>query len=150
MSDIPKFSLQGVFYTKVIKVYDGDTITVAMNPFPGSRYSQMWAFDVRMYGYDSPELRPRRNDPNRDQIKKKAIEARDALRARVLNKYIILECLPTKDKYGRLLAKVYIPKTKIKTHGSRVRGGYEPDGQSINDWMIKHNHGKPYFGGSKS
>jgi hypothetical protein len=32
-------------------------------------------FDVtiRIYGYDSPEMKPKKTDPNRDEIKKKAV-----------------------------------------------------------------------------
>ncbi len=81
---------------------------------------------IRMYGYDSPELRTRNPDE-----KLAGLEAKKVLSERILGKIVKVEILPIKEKFGRLLCNV-----------SDEQG-------CINDWMIEHGYGKPYFGGHK-
>ena len=55
------YSLQGNFRAKVVDVYDGDTITIVIfNKFSFEKHK------LRMYGYDSPEMKPKLNKENRD------------------------------------------------------------------------------------
>ena len=69
------YSLEGrKFRAKVVDIYDGDTITVVFKL--NGHYVK---YKVRMYGYDSPEMKPPRADPNRDEIKKNAVIAKSAL-----------------------------------------------------------------------
>jgi endonuclease YncB( thermonuclease family) len=89
-----------------------------------------------MYGYDSPEMKPSRSDPNRDEIKKKAKYAKKLLEEKILNKIVILQCGKW-DKYGRLLGTIY------------VKGGCLSKRENVNVWMVDNNLGKPYFGGKK-
>lgn len=106
---------------KVVKVYDGDTLHVVAMLF-----NQPYRFMVRMYGYDSPELR------SKNPVEKEAAQAaRKALSDRVLYRMVQINIRPEKDKYGRLLARI------ADSNGS------------VNDWMIEQGHGKPYFGGTK-
>jgi micrococcal nuclease len=120
------FSLKGVKYPcRIVSVYDGDTCTAMfkMNKKPVK-------FKVRMLGYDSPEMKPRLNLPNRDQIKRDAVVAKEALISKTKDREISLHCGDW-DKYGRLLGTLY------------------ENNKSINEWMILSGYGYRYDGGSK-
>lgn len=93
----PKF-LPNIRIGKVIKVYDGDTITVAAQPY---EKSILYRFTIRLFGIDTPEIRTK--DVNE---KKAAKYVRDFLSQLILNKIVMIRVMG-KDKYGRLLAKVY-------------------------------------------
>lgn len=130
-NQIPKFSLEGeTKLCKVVDVYDGDTCQVV---FKHNNMMNRWS--VRMTGYDSPEMRPSTKIVDRDAIKKKAIEAKIYLKEMIMNdgQLIYLKCGKF-DKYGRLLGTLYINET---------------DDMSINDVMIKTNHGYEYHGGKR-
>lgn len=124
----PKFQITGNFFAKVVKVYDGDTVTVVMKPFGGSG---LYRFQVRMYGYDSPELKPSKTTENRDDVVAKAKQARDGLAEKVMGKIVMLEVLPSSDKYGRLLCKMHC------------------GGLNINEYMLESGYGYEYYGGKK-
>jgi micrococcal nuclease len=79
---------------KVLKVYDGDTITIG-----AVLYEVAYRFSVRLDGIDTPEMR----GPQKD----KAILARDALSKLVLNQMVRLKNIGH-EKYGRILADVYL------------------------------------------
>jgi endonuclease YncB( thermonuclease family) len=107
----------------VIKVYDGDTITIAAKlPYAES---QLYRFSVRLNGVDTPEIKGK----NDDEISV-AKEARDALSALILHKNIVLKNVAT-EKYGRVLADVYL------------------DELHINKWLIDHRFAVKYDGGTK-
>ena len=108
---------------KVIKVYDGDTITVAAY-LPESN-KQVYKFSVRLRGIDSAEIRG-----SSATEKKHAIVARDALSERILDKYVNIKNVST-EKYGRLLADVYF------------------EGTNMNKWMVSNNYAVEYDGGTK-
>lgn len=106
-----------------IKVYDGDTITVATRlPFQGS---PLYRFSVRLNGIDTPEIKGQTKDE-----KELAVLARDALAARILNKEVVLKNVAL-EKYGRLLAEVCIGDI------------------CYNDWLLKERYAVPYTGGTK-
>lgn len=109
----------------VIKVYDGDTITIA-STLNGMRNSPLYRFSVRLDGIDTPEIKGGKNENE----KTVAIMARDALRGKILNKHVELRNVKT-EKYGRLLAEVW----------------YE--GKNINKWMIQERYAILYDGGTK-
>lgn len=109
---------------KVIKVYDGDTITIA-SKYPGAEDSPMYRFSVRLNGIDSAEIKGKTVAE-----KEQAVIARDALSKMILNKIVTLKNLST-EKYGRLLAEVYL------------------DDLHLNAWMLEHNYAVPYDGGTK-
>jgi endonuclease YncB( thermonuclease family) len=109
---------------KVIKVYDGDTITIASKlPFPNS---PIYKFPVRLLGIDCPEIKG-----STENEKNLAKTARDALSTKINGKMVTLKNVST-EKYGRLLADVYI------------------DGENMNNWMLANNHAVKYDGGTKS
>jgi endonuclease YncB( thermonuclease family) len=108
----------------VIKVYDGDTITIASKmPFNDS---PMFRFSVRLAGIDSPEI-------NSKSIHEKnlAILSKNALSNLLLNKYIELKNISL-EKYGRLLADIYLNHIHI------------------NSWMLENNFAIPYDGKTKT
>jgi len=89
----------------VIKVYDGDTITIA-SKLPYSK-SEMYRFVVRLNGIDSPEIKS-----NNEEEKTIAKEARDYLTSKILHKSVVIKNITT-EKYGRILADVYLGNTNI-------------------------------------
>jgi len=108
---------------EVIKVYDGDTITIAAKmPFKGS---PLYRLPVRLIGIDTPEIKGK----SEDEISV-AKEARDALSALILHKNIVLKNVAT-EKYGRILADVYL------------------DELHINKWLIEQRFAVKYDGGTK-
>jgi len=146
------FSWEGLYLAQVTDVYDGDTITICMNPFPGSKYSSESLFKVRMYGYDSPEMKPPRSNPEevRAVIKHKAVEARDFLRGLVMDKYVVVQCLGL-DRHSRLLCNIYSGDvSNVESEGSRITGGFD-EGQFalVNELVLKAGHGYEYYGGKK-
>ena len=112
-----------IMYAKVIKVYDGDTITVAARlPFVGS---PIYRFSVRLAHIDSPEIRGGSKMETR-----LAIVSRDALHKLIFGKIIELKN-NGKEKYGRLLADLYY------------------NDLYVNQWMIDNNYAVMYDGGKK-
>jgi micrococcal nuclease len=80
---------------KVLKVYDGDTITIA-----SKIEDKFYKFSVRIRGVDCPEIRG-----DNETEKQAAIIVRDKLSELINNKMVILEDIDY-DKYGRILATV--------------------------------------------
>jgi endonuclease YncB( thermonuclease family) len=115
-------------YGKVVKVYDGDTITIVTLLFNGdvSPKSKLYKFNVRILGIDTPELKTKNVGE-----KELAIIARNALSELVLNKVVKLENV-SYDKYGRILCNVYL------------------DNVNISEWLVSNNHAVLYNGGTKT
>jgi len=108
---------------RVIKVYDGDTITIASKlPYENS---PLFRLSVRLNGIDTPEIKGKTEDE-----KTIAKQARDASSALILNKYVSLKNIES-EKYGRILADVYIGDIHL------------------NEWMIKQRYAVKYDGGTK-
>lgn len=111
-------------FAKVIKVYDGDTITVAAKlPFENS---PIYRFSVRLRGIDSPEIKG-----TTKQECELAIKSRDALHNLIFGKIIELKN-NGKEKYGRLLADIYFKDLHI------------------NNWMVDNGYALKYDGGKKT
>jgi len=108
---------------KVIKVYDGDTITIAAKlPYPES---PVYRVSVRLNGIDTPEIKGQTQ-----REKELAKQIRDILQSKIMNKMVELKNT-SNEKYGRLLADVYL------------------DDICINDWMIEQGYAVKYDGGTK-
>lgn len=125
------FSLDGEYkLCKVVDIYDGDSCKVV---FDLNGCLTKW--NVRMEGYDSPEMRISKNDPDREEKKLKAIEAKNYFKNLVMNndQLVYIKCGHF-DKYGRLLGKIYLNKS---------------DQISVNELMIDHEYGYIYNGGTK-
>ncbi len=124
------FSLEGKkIRAKIVRVYDGDTCFAVflLNNKPVK-------FKIRMEGYDSPEMKPPLSQENRDKEIKAANKAKEELQNLVLNKIVDLECGKW-DKYGRLLAKIYVDTNNKKLY--------------VNEHMVKNGFGYLYDGGTK-
>jgi len=107
----------------VIKVYDGDTITIAAKlPYPES---PLYRFAVRLNGIDSPEIKGRNQDE-----KEAAQEAKRVLESLILHRKVTLKNQSC-EKYGRILADVYL------------------DDLHINQWMLDNKFAVAYDGGTK-
>jgi endonuclease YncB( thermonuclease family) len=127
-----KYTLDGCFkLCKVVDVYDGDSCRVVFN---NNGIINKW--NIRMNGYDSPEMRPSKSIPNRDEIKVKAKKARDYLKSLVCNdeQLVYIKCGEF-DKYGRLLGEIYINQT---------------DEVSVNKLMVENGYAYEYHGGTKN
>ena len=108
---------------RVIKVYDGDTITIAAKlPIPNS---PIYRFPVRLKGIDCAEIKGKT-----EEEKSFAKEARDALSALILNKDITLKNVGN-EKYGRVLADIYLGELHL------------------NQWLIEQRFAVAYDGGTK-
>ena len=108
---------------RVIKVYDGDTITIASKlPFINS---PLYRLSVRLNGIDTPEIRGKTEDE-----KTAAKNVKDELSKLILNKRVSLKNIQT-EKYGRILADVYIGELHI------------------NQWLITEKYAVKYDGGTK-
>ena len=108
---------------KVIKVYDGDTITIASKIH--CMDSNYYRFSVRLANIDCPEIR------TINEIEKEyAIKVKNKLEELILNQYIDLNIIKS-DKYGRLLAIIYY------------------NNKCINDWLLKNHLAVDYKGKTK-
>ncbi len=92
---LPNF-VPTIRHCRVIKCYDGDTITVAAY-YPDDK---LYKFQVRIAGIDCPEIKS--SNQNEKEV---AVAARDWLRDLILGEMVELENVRT-EKYGRLLADV--------------------------------------------
>ena len=113
-----------VSYGKVIKVYDGDTITIATKLYYDP--VTVYRFSVRLRGIDSAEIKGKTAEE-----KELAVIARDALIAKILGNMVELRNVGV-EKYGRLLADVYLGDVYI------------------NGWMLENKYAVPYDGGTKT
>jgi len=119
-----KFSLSGLeCYARVVKVYDGDTITVVMKVF-----GDVYKFSVRISGIDACEMTSKNPEEKAKAIKArnrilqmlncidsvdKVLTNKDILHMLNIKVYIVkVKCFDF-DKYGRLLADVFINEKNI-------------------------------------
>ena len=110
---------------KVIKVYDGDTITIASKlPYDSS---PMYRLSVRLNGINTPEIKGKGVS---EEEKESAKQVRDFVHKLVFNKYIRLENIQS-EKYGRILADVYIGNIHL------------------NNLLIEERYAVKYDGGTK-
>ena len=108
---------------QVIKVYDGDTITIATRlPY---KDTPLYRFPIRLKGIDSAEIKSKN-----DNEKKNAMIARDSLSKLILHKTVTIKNIEN-EKYGRILADVYLGEI------------------CVNDWMIEKGYAVKYDGGTK-
>jgi endonuclease YncB( thermonuclease family) len=108
---------------KVIKVYDGDTLTIASKlPYEGC---PVYRFSVRINGIDCPEMRTK-NQNEKTCAKMAKAKVYDA----VFGKIVTLQNVKL-EKYGRVLADVYIGDV------------------SLGDMLCQYNLAVKYDGGTK-
>ena len=111
-------------------MYDGDTITIASKlPYDTS---PLYRFSVRLNGIDCPEMKGKDEDEKEcAQIAKK--EMNDL----IMNKMVTLKNIQT-EKYGRILADVYIGDLHLNQHMIEKRLAVAYDGgtkMKPTNWM---------------
>jgi len=112
---------------KVVDVYDGDTCKVCF-----AMGSGFYKFAVRMLGYNTHEMKQKKDDPNAATNKASAVAARDYLRNLVLGRRVFIQC-QEQDKYGRILGRLYLDHTLAPQ-------------VCVNDMMLSSGHGFAYSG----
>ena len=115
---------------KVVKIYDGDTITIA-SKLPYNE-SPMYRFSVRLNGIDCPEIKGKTEDE-----KECAELAKQELTKLLMGNIVELKNLQT-EKYGRVLADVYINGLNVNNHMIERRLAVKYDGgtkQIPNSWL---------------
>lgn len=118
----------------VIKVYDGDTITIATQVYNDKT---LYRFSVRLNGIDCPEMKTNNNNE-----KTVAIMAKNRVTEMIYRKNITLKNVK-KEKYGRLLADVYHNNICINNVLLKERLAVKYDGGTKivpKDWMDFHNN----------
>ena len=131
----PQFTFENIKdKVKILKVIDGDTVDIALCQScidPESK--KIFKYRVRLYGIDTPEKRPSKDDPHRDKEIQASVKSKDALISKLKENDNVVNVLFYKaDKYGRLLCTFYDKKDN-----------------DINKWMIDNGYAIPYFGGTK-
>lgn len=123
--DSPWFEKQFIFKSKVLRVYDGDTITVDIDLC----FNIKMKSSVRVAGIDTPEIRTR----NKGE-KKLGYEAKARMKE-LCGKTVWLESIDggKVDKYGRVLANLYTV-----------------NGEDIGATLIKEGHAVGYDGSKKT
>lgn len=128
--DTPTFSLSGIRCKgRVVRVYDGDTLWLAI-PYPDNK---VFKYRVRLHGYDAPELHPRSDAENRDQLVQAALNAKAFLEQTLARSNLVDAEFFEYDKYGRPLVKLTLPG----------------ETQTINDLMVAKRFGYAYQGKTK-
>lgn len=104
------------YRAKVIKVYDGDTITCDISLGFNVELKKQ---KIRLLGINAPEVRGKSKDSG--------IISRDALRSKILNKKVTLKTFKDKKgKFGRWLCEIWV------------------NDECINDWLLNEGYAKEY------
>ena len=127
---LPLYTIKGIYKAKVVDVYDGDTVTIVIFNKLGFEKHKL-----RLFGIDTPEMKPSKTMSNREEHIRKAHLAKDKLIERILNKIVQVD-INGYDKYGRLLGTIYIKKCY--------------NNENINNYMLDNNYGYAYDGGTKN
>lgn len=151
MSNTPLYSfVNKKLWARVLSVHDGDTLTAAIEAFPGC----FFRYNIRLDGIDASEI-----TSHDERLKVLAVKSRNRLLHHVsegkitldMNKHftrndiikelandvylVFLHCREM-DKYGRILAQVY--KNDL------------PEGpKSINELILEEGYAIKYDGGAK-
>lgn len=135
---VPDFTYSGTTYlARLASVYDGDTLRICFVN-NGTVIRQK----IRMYGYDSPELKPKNKDKSRTlkdiESEKRAANAAKVYLTNLLTDKLFRVYFGDFEKYGRILAIIYLISNKNRL--------ITP---SVNQMMINNGYGYPYEGGTK-
>jgi len=119
------FFIPDIDKARVLKIYDGDTITIICRPKNAN--VNLYKYSVRIAGIDCPEIRT--NNENEKKIAKKA---RDELGLLLFKNIVCLKNIKP-DKYGnRIVAEVWYENI------------------NISEWLIKKGYAVTYDGGKKN
>ena len=128
-------------YARIVNVHDGDTITVIMNIFNG-----YYKLDIRLIGIDTCEM-----NSKLDEAKKLAINARNRILQLIGINININEELTSKDIIKFLNDKVYILWIECGDNDKygRILANVFINNESIGDILIKEHLAIKYDGGTK-
>jgi endonuclease YncB( thermonuclease family) len=115
-------------------VYDGDTITIASKlPYPES---PLYRFQVRLNGIDCPELKSKSEDE-----KTIALLAKKEMEDLTFQKIVYLKNSQN-EKFGRILADVYIDNIHLNTHmlSKRLAVAYDGGTKRVPESWIKYHY----------
>ena len=105
-NDVEDFKLKDIsFKCKVVDVYDGNTCKII---FKYKGKINKW--NLHLEGYDVPNLKPRLNDPKRDEKIAKATLFKDYLENIVLGYCCIVKC--NDYKRGDIIGELYLENLK--------------------------------------
>lgn len=122
-----------IYRCVVTRVVDGDTvdadIDMGFNMFSKDR--------IRLMGLDTPESRTRNKH-----------EKRHGLAAKARLKELIAGATTIPGKRGK--KNIYLQTSKEgKGKFGRILGTLHVNGENLNEILIRENHARPYYGGSK-
>jgi len=121
-----------ISFAKVVSVYDGDTVQIVIiNRGVEERYK------FRMYGYDTPEMKPSKSNALRDLEKQAALVAKEYLAKTILDKVVVVK-FNKEEKYGRQMGEIFLLDREPSTTDI-----------SVNAMMVNVGLAKPYFGKTK-
>lgn len=129
---------------KVVKVYDGDSITLAWRSVSSLNPDGVEYANCRISGVDTPELRS-----TTGLIKSQAIAARTSLSNLILGEYMLFTTVGRTglDKYGRPLVNLSAIESMTSP---RCYAQLQPYNNDLKCWMLVNCAGCiPYFGGTK-
>ena len=129
----PEYTLEGLRTTvKVLRILDGDTVDIALY-HPAA--ATVFRHRVRLYGIDTPEKRPPKDQPNREAEIAASARSTAALRQRLeAIGNMPFAVFHKADKYGRLMCTFY-PSDQQR--------------ENINEWMVTEGFAYAYFGKTK-
>jgi len=128
-------------FAKVIKVYDGDTITIG-TLINHNNITKPYKFSLRLYGIDAPEIR------TKNIIEKKAgLFVKNELQEMILNKIVLINLEKKPDKYGRLLGTIFLQHNNhIHIDNNSIDDKHYIN---INKWLIDKEYCYEYYGDTK-
>jgi endonuclease YncB( thermonuclease family) len=147
----PHFSLNGInTYGRLVDIYDGDTVKIVLPAFKDKYFK----FDIRLNGIDTCEIKSH-NPENKEKglkAKKRVCDMVEEIYGNYVNAtldtqkeikdylqsivcIVFVKCYDF-DKYGRLLADVYIDHENISP-------------KSISEILLSEKLAYPYNGGTK-
>ena len=121
---------------KIIDVHDGDTCTVIFEY--GNTFFKT---KIRCNGIDTPEIRPSKNNPNRELEKQAAEHIRNKVKYHVEDKILNIKLIKH-DKYGgRYEGEIYLEKDVIEP--------FPHDVKTLADYLLYKKYGRKYEGSKK-
>lgn len=139
-----------IYDAKVISIYDGDTCHIAVK-----HNGKFYKINVRINGIDTPEMRPKNvsSIETKDDIKRKAIEARNFLMNLITDQEIIIHDDISKQELQKLIDNnkkiIKFKYIKQEKYG-RALGDLFVDNKNVSHIMIDNGYAKEYHGGTKT
>ena len=137
---VPRFTFKGITtLAKVVSVYDGDTVTVGFK-WCGTYIKKSF----RLYGIDTPELRPAKTDPQYQLHRQAGLMVAGWVGEQLLNQIVWIQ-FTKEDKYGRLMGCIY-PTDQLDYNPPPLS---EIMSRSFNQLLINKGFALEYGGGTK-